>query len=60
MLVPLYNYSYVTGIRDCESARPEHYWRDVLWIAWGLAKPPKSYRYEEETAVNPDTSDWKM
>ena len=59
MLVPLYN-SYITGIRNCEPATPEHHWKDILWIVWGLAEPPIGYRYEEETIIHPDTSNWKM
>jgi hypothetical protein len=60
MHVLLYNHSYITGIRECEPAQPEHHWSDVWWLVWRLAEAPKDYRYSEEIAVHPDTSNWKM
>ncbi|OJJ38450.1 hypothetical protein ASPWEDRAFT_36074 [Aspergillus wentii DTO 134E9] len=54
------NKVYITEFQMWRPRRPTDTWKDIEWMAWGLAKPPRGYQWSRETRAHPDKTDWEM
>ncbi|KAE8150644.1 hypothetical protein BDV25DRAFT_139642 [Aspergillus avenaceus] len=54
------NTIYITEFEESYPADETSVWRDIEWIAWCMAKPPKYYRWAGNRTVHPDMSDWVL